>query len=82
MAKGFIPGLVEETKGLVEEQGKIAREAEMLQSQKELQKKKIQEKQIRALRNTFRPAGGFLQAGGRGVGLGESTGLPTKLGMG
>jgi hypothetical protein len=46
-------------------------------------KRQIQRKQIRALRNQFRPAGGFLQPGGRGVAienLGQSTGLPNKLG--
>ena len=55
-------------------------EEERLKASQEVQKKRIQEKQIRALRNNFRPAGGFLQGSGRGVALGESTGLPSKLG--
>lgn len=43
-------------------------------------KKQIREKQIRALRNRYRPAAGFLRAEARGLDLGPATGLPSKLG--
>jgi len=58
---------------------RLEEEQDRLKAAQDVQKRRIQEKQIRALRNNFRPAGGFLQ-GGRGVSLGESTGLPSKLG--
>lgn len=59
---------------------KLEAEQENLKAAQDVQKRRIQEKQIRALRNNYRPAGGFLQTGGRGVSLGESSGLPSKLG--
>jgi hypothetical protein len=42
-----------------------AKEVETARAEKDVQKRKINEKQIRSLRNNFRPSGGFLnnQAG-------------------
>ena len=50
---------------------------------KDVEKRRINEKQIRSLRNNFRPAGGFLNNQGNAqpnAGLGNSSGLPSKLG--
>lgn len=74
---GAVPGM---TKDIVESRA-IAREQQAANQQKEHIKKQIQEKQVRALRNQYRGgAGGLLGEAPRGVSLGESTGLPTKLG--
>lgn len=48
------------------------------QAEKAVEKRKINEKQIRALRNNFRPAGGFL--GNQAASLGSSNELTNKLG--
>jgi hypothetical protein len=80
---GMFDNIIEKAKPEIEaaanEMGEIAAEEKRIKDQQAFEKKRIQKKQIRALRNNFRPAGGFLQ-GGRGVSLGESTGLPSKLG--
>lgn len=79
MASLFDEALEGANKSL-QEQLELAKEQERVKQSQEIQRKKIQEKQIRALRNQYRPAGGFLNAGGRGVMLGETGGLPSKLG--
>lgn len=48
-------------------------------NEQDVQKRKINEKQIRALRNNFRPASGFLN-GGSNTPVPASNQLPTKLG--
>ena len=48
-------------------------------SEQDVEKRKINEKQIRSLRNNFRPAGGFLN-NQSGTALGNSSELPNKLG--
>lgn len=51
------------------------------QSEQEAEKRKIDEKQIRGLRNRYRPAGGILnQRRGGESGLATESGQPTKLG--
>jgi hypothetical protein len=52
------------------------------QDEKTVEKRKVNEKQIRSLRNNFRPAGGFLnnQNASSPSSLGNSGTLPTKLG--
>ena len=52
------------------------------QQQQKAQMRQINEKQIRSLRNRFssKVGGALLSDNPRGVGLGESTGLPSKLG--
>ncbi len=47
-------------------------------NEQDVQKRKINEKQIRSLRNNFRPAGGFLN--NQRQTLGNSSGLNNKLG--
>ncbi len=50
-------------------------------AEKDAQKRLINEKQIRSLRNNYRPAGGFLNNQARaGSDLTSNTGLPNKLG--
>ena len=65
------------------EQLKLKQELAQLEQQKKMERRKINEKQIRSLRNRFsaRAVGGaLLSENPRGVGLGNDTGLPTKLG--
>jgi hypothetical protein len=54
------------------------KEIDTARSQQDVEKRRINEKQIRALRNDFRPVGGFLN--NQQAPLGNSTGLPNKLG--
>lgn len=53
-------------------------------AQQDVTKRQINEKQIRALRNNYRPAGGFLNNQGGAApapgSLGNNPGLPNKLG--
>lgn len=51
-----------------------------LAQQQASEKQRIAQKQIRALRNRYRPGGGLLGANPRGVDVMTSTGLPTKFG--
>lgn len=51
-----------------------------IKARQDLEKRHINEKQIRALRNRYRPGGGLLGANPRGVDVMTSTGLPTKFG--
>jgi len=77
MLDDLIQGAVGEAAKIIE----INAEKQKIIDAEKVQKKRIQQKQIRALRNNYRPAGGFLSQGtGRGVTLGESSGLPNKLG--
>lgn len=56
-------------------------EIDKAREQKDVEKRRVQEKQIRALRNTYRPAGGFLQQNAGNDNLGAtSESLPSKLG--
>jgi hypothetical protein len=50
-----------------------------LKSQKEMERKRIEEKQIRGLRKNARAAG-FLNTQSEGTQLGSSSGLPQQLG--
>lgn len=54
------------------------------QAQKDVERRRINEKQIRALRNSYRAPGGFLNNGSGPTppagGLGASPGQPSKLG--
>ena len=53
-------------------------ELQKIQGEKDVAKRQINEKQIRAIRNQYRPSGGFLNQGtGNALGAGS---LPTKLG--
>lgn len=49
-------------------------------AEQNVEKRKINEKQIRSLRNNFRPAGGFLNNSANSSSLGGSNPLPNKLG--
>jgi hypothetical protein len=50
-------------------------------TEKDVVKRQVNEKQIRQLRNNYRPSGGFLGAQNHDTStLGTSTGLPNKLG--
>jgi hypothetical protein len=85
MASNFFDDLV---KGLVGVATKAKQsyltEKEIRQKQQEVaaEKRRVDEKQIRSLRNRYRPSGGFLnnQAPKSTVDLGGGTGLPNKLG--
>ena len=59
----------------------VSTEANMKQAQA-IERRRLAEKQIRALRNNYRPAGGFLNARGLDMtpGLGSAPGLSSKLG--
>ncbi len=60
------------------------KQTEDIQAQQKIERSKINEKQIRALRNTYRPSAGFLnnQAAGSPApnNLGASPGVTNKLG--
>lgn len=55
-----------------------------LKTQQDNERRRIQEKQIRGLRNSYRPVGGFLSSQGNVPSspnnLGSTSGLPSKLG--
>jgi len=48
------------------------------QAEKNVEKRRINEKQIRSLRNSYRPAGGFL--GNQGANLTDNSNITNKLG--
>jgi hypothetical protein len=56
----------------------IQKEKDALVAQQEVEKKRVREKQIRMLRGNFQNP--LLQMNPRGLNLGASPGLPTKLG--
>jgi hypothetical protein len=60
---------------------KIYKEANNVKEQQNVEKRRIQEKQIRMLRSNYRPGGGLMRASTASpAALGDSTGLPNKLG--
>lgn len=64
------------------DQIKIYKEANNIKEQANTEKRRIQEKQIRQLRSNYRPGGGLMRAStaAPASALGDSTGLPNKLG--
>lgn len=62
------------------DQIKIYKEQNAIKEQEKVEKRKIQEKQINALRSNFRPGGGLIGRSSNSAPLGDSTGLPNKLG--
>lgn len=71
-------GINDQIKAYKEQTALTQQEIDTARAQQDVEKRRINEKQIRALRNNFRPAGGFLSSGRSS--LGESTNLPNKLG--
>lgn len=80
----IIGGLINKMLPELARQGELSAEMmaneKIVQAKQEYEKRRIREKQIRALRNQYRPAAGFLRAEGRGVDVSGATGLPNKLG--
>lgn len=73
------PGQLQEMKDYLEKTRLTHETLSNAREQKNAEQRRINEKQIRGLRNTYRPAGGFLQQNNSALG-GSSEGLPTKLG--
>ena len=57
-----------------------AKQLEETRAQKDVEKRRINEKQIRSLRNNYRPSGGLLNSQSAQTELGTSSNLPNKLG--
>lgn len=81
----LLPNLIPSVTNELREKIEIQNEENRIRDEQNRQRKKIQGKQVRALRNQYRSrAGGLLNAGdtdgGRGIGLGDANGLPTELG--
>ncbi len=62
------------------EQKELYEEEQQLKQRQDIEKKNVQQKQIRALRNRYRGGGGLLGANPRGVDLMNASGQPTKFG--
>jgi len=66
----------------IADQIQVYKQANAVKSELAMEKRRVQEKQIRALRNSYRPAGGLMRSAdvNQAGTLGDSTGLPNKLG--
>lgn len=81
--KGNLGKLIEGSSKNLREDFGLEKELYNLDQQQKIEKKRINEKQIRSLRNRYSQrgvAGALLSENPRGVGLGDAVGLPTKLG--
>ncbi len=73
----------EQIKSYKDQTAMAQKEIDAARAEKDVQKRKVNEKQIRSLRNSYRPAGGLLNnQAGRALGADQnnSAGLPNKLG--
>jgi hypothetical protein len=79
--KGIVAKVASRSLAQMADEIKIYKEANNVKEQQNVEKRRIQEKQIRQLRSNYRPGGGLMRASTASpAALGDSTGLPNKLG--
>lgn len=75
--RGFASDAANAAKEYMKKSELDRKELDAARESQKVEKRRINEKQIRALRNNYRPSGGLLNQGST---LGSSGDLPTKLG--